>query len=73
MSQEAVEQLLGRLVTDKQFRRLATESLEAASIQAGYHLSPGELWLLSGNLDLQRISELADRLNPGLRRAEGSL
>ncbi|KAB0669056.1 hypothetical protein F6V30_14580 [Oryzomonas sagensis] len=72
MSQEAVEKVLGRLITDGQFRRLATESLEAASIQAGYRLSPGELRLLSGSLEFQRISELAERLNPGLCRTGGA-
>ena len=68
MSQEAVERLLGRLITDEQFRRLATNSLEVASRQEGYCLSPVELRLLSG-LELQIITELAGRLNPGLCRA----
>lgn len=68
MSQEAVERLLGRLITDERFRRLAADSLEAASLQEGYRLSPTELRLLCG-LELQCIAELADRLNPGLCRA----
>jgi hypothetical protein len=69
MSQEAVEKLLGRLITDKQFRRLAVDSLETSSHQAGYSLTPAELLLLSGSLELQRISELGELLSPGLCRA----
>jgi len=68
MSQEAVEQILGRLITDGQFRRLVVDSLEAASRREGYNLTPAELLLLSDSLELQRITELAGRLNPGLRR-----
>lgn len=71
MSQDAVERVLGRLITDEQFRRLATESLEAASMLEGYRLSPEELLLLSG-LELQGITALAGQLNPALCRA-GSL
>lgn len=68
MSQEAVERVLGRLISDKRFRRLAADSLEAACLQEGYRLSPEELRLLSG-LELQQVAELAGRLNPGLCRA----
>lgn len=68
MSQEAVERLLGRLITDERFRRLAAESLEAACQQEGYRLSPTELLLLS-RLEQQHISGLADRLDSGLCRA----
>jgi len=68
MSQTAVEQVLGRMITDERFRRLATTSLEAACLQEGYRLFPAELRLLS-NLDLQCISTIAGRLDPGLCRA----
>lgn len=71
MSQEAVEQVLGRLLTDERFRRQAADSLETACLQEGYRLIPGELQLLS-DLDLQLMTELADRLNRGLRRAGDS-
>jgi hypothetical protein len=67
MSQEAVERLLGRLITDERFRRLAADSLEATSLQEGYRLSSAELRLLSG-LELQSITALAVRLDPGLCR-----
>jgi hypothetical protein len=68
MSQAAVEQVLGRMITDEQFRRLATNSLETACLQEGYRLFPAELRLLSG-LDMRCVAEFADRLDPGLCRA----
>jgi hypothetical protein len=68
MSLAAVEQVLGRMITDKQFRRLATTSLETACLQEGYQLFPAELRLLSG-FDLQCVIELAGHLDPGLCRA----
>jgi hypothetical protein len=71
MSQEAVERILGRMITDERFRRLVVDSLEVASRQEGYRLTTAELLLLSSNLDLKRFAELADQLNPGLCRAGG--
>lgn len=68
MSQEAVEGVLGRLITDVRFRRLAANSLEAACRQEGYRLFPAELRLLSG-LELQYITKFAARLDSGLCRA----
>jgi hypothetical protein len=68
MSQEAVEGVLGRLITDERFRCLAADSLEAACLQEGYRLYPAELRLLS-RLDLKHITAFAGRLNPGLCRA----
>jgi len=67
MSQEAVERLLGRLITDERFRTQAAASLEKASLQEGFRLSQTELLLLS-KLELQGFSGLAHRLNPGLCR-----
>lgn len=68
MSQEAIERILGRLITDEQFRQSVTESLEIACRQAGYLLAPNEIQLLS-SLKLECISKLTDELNPGLLRA----
>lgn len=68
MSQEAVESVLGRLITDERFRQLAADSLELACRQEGYRLTSEELGLLS-DFELGAIAELAGRLNPGLCRA----
>jgi hypothetical protein len=68
MSQEAVEQVLGRLITDERFRCFAAGSLEVACLQEGYRLNPIELRLLS-ELELQSIAELAGQLHTGLCRA----
>ncbi|MFH1028888.1 MAG: Os1348 family NHLP clan protein [Pseudomonadota bacterium] len=69
MSQEAVERVLGRLITDERFRRAVGDCLEAACVQQGYSLSRTELRLLS-ELELKRIDALAARINPGLCRAD---
>lgn len=68
MSQEAVERVLGRLLTDEGFRRSAKESLEVACMQQGYLLTTTELSLLS-DLKLQALTDVAAQLNPGLCRA----
>jgi len=69
MSQEAVERVLGRLITDARFRRAVGNSLETACVQQGYSLSLTELRFLS-ELELKEISALAARINPGLCRAD---
>jgi hypothetical protein len=68
MSQTAVEQVLGRMITDERFRSLAATSLEAVCLQEGYRLFPAELRMLS-KLDVQYIITLSDRIDPGLCRA----
>ncbi|MBW4056080.1 MAG: Franean1_4349 family RiPP [Proteobacteria bacterium] len=68
MAQEAVERVLGRLITDERFRRLATDSLDLACRQEGYSLTSEELRLLS-DFDVRGIAKLAGRLNSGLCRA----
>ncbi len=70
MSQEAVERLLGRLITDERFRIMASVSLESACLQEGYRLTSVEMNLLSG-LDMKQIKELASRLDSGLCRTGG--
>lgn len=68
MSQESVERILGRMITDKNFRTLVSASLEAVSRQEGFLLTPVELKLLT-TLEMKYVAELAGRLNPCLRRA----
>lgn len=69
MSQDTVERVLGRLITDERFRRAVSDSLEAACMQHGYRLSPTELRFLS-ELELNQIGTLAGTINPGLCRAD---
>ena len=69
MTQEAVERVLGRLITDEQFRCSASSSLESACMQEGFSLSMAELELLSG-LEMKRISNVASQISPGLCRAD---
>ncbi len=69
MSQDTVERVLGRLITDERFRRAVGDSLEAACVQQGYRLSRIELRFLS-ELELKQINALAASINPGLCRAD---
>jgi hypothetical protein len=70
MSQEAVERMLGRLITDAGFRTLACDSLEVACCQEGYFLTSTELRLLA-DLDFQQVAAITSSLDPGLCRASG--
>jgi hypothetical protein len=71
MSQRAVERLIGRLITDDQFRRKAGISLSAACCEVGLELTPGEMELLS-HLELACFADLSRDLDPGLRRTGNS-
>ena len=72
MSQRAVEHCLGRLITDPQFRRLASSSLDQACQQFGFDLTTTEIELL-GHLDLSALANVARCLDTGLHRAGGYL
>lgn len=67
MSQDAVERVLGRLITDGRFRRQAADSFGAACLQEGYSLTTTELRLLLA-LELPCFAVLAGRLDAGLCR-----
>lgn len=69
MSQEAVERVLGRLITDERFRRAVGASLEATCVEQGYSLTSTELRLVS-ELELKQIDTLAACINPRLCRAD---
>jgi len=71
MSQRAVERLIGRLITDDQFRRKACSSLSAACCEVGLELTPGEMALLS-RMEFTCFTDLSRRLDPGLRRTGSS-
>jgi len=68
MSQDSVERLLGRLLTDVSFRASAAQSLEKICRQEGYSLTEGELSLVR-RIDTSIFKILADRLDSGLCRA----
>jgi hypothetical protein len=68
MSQESVEKILGRMLTDERFRAIAGKSLAEACLQEGFCLTPAELQLLE-RVEPLHLAELARRLDPGLCRA----
>jgi Ribosomally synthesized peptide prototyped by Frankia Franean1_4349. len=56
MSQKAVEQFIGRLVTDARFRERALHDLNAVCIEEGYDLTDAELHIV-GSLDFDRLAQ----------------
>lgn len=68
MSQDSVEKLLGRLITDDRFRTEAAASLEELCRLEGYNLTEGELNLVA-RIDVRAFERVAVQLDPGLRRA----
>jgi len=72
MSQDSVEKLLGRLITDDRFRTEAAASLEKLCRLEGYDLTEGELNLVA-RLDVHAFEKVAGKLDPGLRRAGRAL
>lgn len=67
MSQNAVENFLGRIVTDHKFRRLAEASLEFACSREGLLMSQDELECLKG-LNFAEFANLAEGIDGALRR-----
>ncbi len=67
MSQEAVERLLGRLLTDDHFRKRAGESIVCVSREAGYDLNEDELNSISHD-DVVRIDMVAGYLDGRIKR-----
>lgn len=72
MSQDSVEKLLGRLITDDRFRTEAVASLEKLCRLEGYNLTEGELNLVA-RIDVHAFERVAAQLDPGLRRAGRAL
>ncbi len=71
MSQDAVQRLLGRLLTDDLFRLRAARSLATTCQQEGYRLTPEELRLITPE-DLIRLDMVALRLDSGIKRYSNS-
>lgn len=67
MSQEAVERLLGRLLTDDQIRRKAAASLEAVCLEVGCSLNRVEVCSIT-RADLQRIDRISQHLSRNIKR-----
>lgn len=59
MSQRAVEQLIGRLVTDARFRKRASHELDLVCIEEGYDLTDAELQIV-GTLDFERLAQVEE-------------
>ena len=56
MSQKAVEQFIGRLVTDASFRERASRELNVVCIEEGYDLTDAERQIV-GSLDFERLAQ----------------
>ncbi len=67
MSQEAVEKVLGRLLTDDSFRGRAGKSLRTVCREEGFGLSEEELSLVGG-VDLKQFAGIAENLDGGIKR-----
>ena len=67
MSQIEVERLLGRLITDLDFRTCAARSLVKAISKVGIVLSAEETSLLS-HIDFSRFGLIAETLDGSIRR-----
>ncbi|MBV5340959.1 MAG: hypothetical protein J0665_15615 [Deltaproteobacteria bacterium] len=67
MSQEAVERLLGRLLTDDLFRKRAEKSIENLCQESGYDLNAGELSVLSRD-DIIRLGMVSHQLDRNIKR-----
>jgi hypothetical protein len=70
MSQEMVEKLLGRLLTDDLFRHRAVQSLAESCREEGFSLSGEELESIRQE-DLILLEWVAIRLDKSIRRYSG--
>ena len=72
MSQQNVEMVIGRLVTDEGFRRRFTDDAEGlvqTLVNEGLHLNACEQRALAA-LDPQEVSRFAEALNPCIQKVE---
>jgi hypothetical protein len=68
MSQDAVEQLIGRLVTDDFFRERVRRDVSSACHEHGFALTKNELMLVR-RINLDAVSRLAELVSDDLRRS----
>ncbi|MEI6610506.1 MAG: Franean1_4349 family RiPP [Deltaproteobacteria bacterium] len=68
MSQDSVERLLGRMLTDASFRTDATASLANVCRREGYELTEGELNLVE-RINVLTLESIVAQLDSGLCRA----
>jgi len=68
MSQEAVERVLGRLLTDDVFRETVKETLSRFCHDQGLELTPEEHAILE-NVDLAIFAPVAAMLDKGIKRS----
>ncbi len=69
MSQIEVERFLGRILTDADFRYMASKSLECACYSKGFILSATEMSFLR-NIDFSLVSKLAESIDDSLKRMQ---
>jgi hypothetical protein len=72
MSQRSVERVIGRLVTDEEFRRRFAEDPAAAleeMVAGGFDLTRVELGALAG-IDRCLVERMADALDPRIQKIE---
>jgi len=73
MSQRNVERVIGRLVTDEQFRARFAEDPEASLrevMECGMELTSVEVGALAG-MDVALVSQFADRIDPRIQKVGG--
>lgn len=68
MSQIEVERLLGRLLTDHNFRTRATDSLEKAATTEGIVLSQTEALILR-SIDISQFIRVSNSLDDSIKRS----
>ncbi len=72
MAQESVENFLGRLITDDDFRKLAKNSLTKACLEYGYTLTAAEQKIMQ-SIDFDSFIFLANSIDKGIKRHGGSI
>lgn len=72
MSQEAVEKLLGRLITDDDFRESASAAFPQVCFEEGFDLTDAERKIVQ-SIDFKNLAFLAGRLDKRIKRSRKTL